>query len=140
MQVYLWLLSHTHLGYSDCPTIPCRPIHVSCMTKRRSFRSLTYYGLHDIVLSYMGLSHIHMHMRIHACRLSVHPNLRPWDLRRGIGSAVVRNVTSKYEGQTECGLRGEFHLKLVGCARVAIPGLEHLRDLLRTKRLPQSRN
>ena len=72
MQVYLWLLSHTHLGYSDCPTIPCRPVHVSCLTKRRSFRSSTYYGLHDIVLSYMGLSHIHMHMRIHACRLSIH--------------------------------------------------------------------
>ena len=53
-------------------TIPYRPMHVSCLTKHRSFRSSTYYGLHDIVLSYMGLSHIHMHVRIHACRLSIH--------------------------------------------------------------------
>ena len=53
-------------------TIPYRPMHVSCLTKHRSFRSSTYYGLHDIVLSYMGLSHIHMHMRIHACLLSIH--------------------------------------------------------------------
>ena len=53
-------------------TIPYRPMHVSCLTKHRSFRSSTYYGLHDIVLSYMGLSHIHMHVRIHACRPSIH--------------------------------------------------------------------
>ena len=57
--MYLLLLSRTHYGCSDYPYYPCRPMHVSCLTKHGSTSSYprklrqTTKDSKDALLSYM---------------------------------------------------------------------------------------